>query len=174
MTYRGRWVVLVLFLLLASIAVPAAADKVVISTVHGPVTIQLLGEHAPKTVANFIKLAREGFYDGLTFHRVEPGVLVQGGDPRGNGTGGPGYTVEAEIDPQLHHRVGTVATARLGDRANPERRSSGSQFYICLQPLPYLDGAYTIFGQVVEGLDVAARIQRGDRMTKVEVLEESP
>ena len=96
-----------------------------------------------------------------------PGFVVQGGDPAGDGTGGPGYTLEAEIDPSLKHVTGAVATARLGDRVNPERRSSGSQFYICLGPQPHLDGGYTIFGQVVGGMEVVEKIQKGDRMEEV-------
>ncbi|PLX99212.1 MAG: peptidylprolyl isomerase [Desulfuromonas sp.] len=146
-----------------------AAEQAVISTTHGDIVIELHEEQAPKTVANFKKLAREGFYNGLTFHRVVPGFVVQGGDPAGNGTGGPGYTVEAEIDPALKHLTGTVATARLGDRANPERRSSGSQFYICLAPQQHLDGGYTIFGQVIEGMDAVKNIRKGDKMEKVEI-----
>jgi len=141
-----------------------------IATAKGDIVIELNSEVAPKTVENFVKLAREGFYDGLTFHRVEPSLLIQGGDPKGNGTGGPGYDLPAEIS-DLKHVPGTLATARKGDAVNPERRSSGSQFYICLTPLPSLDGQYTIFGQVVEGLDVAGQITPGDKMEKVTIAE---
>lgn len=144
-------------------------ERAVISTAHGEIVIDLYAKQAPKTVENFKKLAREGFYNGLTFHRVIPGFVVQGGDPAGNGTGGPGYTLEAEIDPSLKHIDGAVATARLGDRVNPERRSSGSQFYICLGPQPHLDGGYTIFGQVIEGMEVVRKIQKGDRMDGVTI-----
>ena len=149
-------------------AAPAwAADTAVIKTSHGRIVLQLYPEKAPKTVANFKKLAEEGFYDGLSFHRVVPGFVVQGGDPQGNGTGGPGYTLSAEIDPELKHVTGAVAMARRGDRVNPERRSSGSQFYICLGSQPHLDGAYTIFGQVTEGMDAVRSIRPGDRMESV-------
>jgi len=145
------------------------ASQAVIATAHGDIVIELYEQQAPKTVANFKKLAGEGFYNGLSFHRVVPGFVVQGGDPDGNGTGGPGYTIEAEIDPTLKHLTGTVATARLGDRANPQKSSSGSQFYICLAPQPHLDGGYTIFGQVVEGMDAVKKIRQGDQMLKVEI-----
>jgi cyclophilin family peptidyl-prolyl cis-trans isomerase len=141
-----------------------------IATDKGDIVIELNAEVAPKTVANFVKLSRDGFYDGLTFHRVEPGFVAQGGDPAGNGTGGPGYTVPAEIS-TLKHLTGTVATARQGDQVNPDRKSSGSQFYICLAPAPFLDNAYTIFGQVSEGMDVVQKIAVGDVMRKVTIEE---
>jgi len=106
----------------------------------GEIRIEFYPEDAPKTVENFVTLAKKGFYDGLTFHRVEPGFVVQGGDPKGNGTGGPGYTIKAEFNKQKHLR-GAVAMARSQD---PD--SAGSQFYICFQPAPFLDGKYTVFG----------------------------
>lgn len=166
-----------MLILLICLWLPAAtwaADTAIITTEHGDIKIELYSEKAPKTVANFKKLAQDGFYDDLTFHRVIPGFVVQGGDPKGNGTGGPGYTVEAEIDPSLKHVRGAVATARRGDRVNPERRSSGSQFYIVLAPQPHLDGAYTIFGQVIEGMDVVDQIAKGDRMQHVSIIEAAP
>jgi peptidyl-prolyl cis-trans isomerase B (cyclophilin B) len=138
-----------------------------VETERGSIVIELYPEVAPKTVENFEKLVKQGFYDNLTFHRVVPGFVVQGGDPAGNGTGGPGYDVEGEIKPGEKHLRGTVATARTGDEVNPQRRSSGSQFYICLEPQPGLDGQYTIFGQVISGMETVDRIQRGDRMKKV-------
>ncbi len=166
--------IVIALLMFAGFQTPSAtaAETAVITTPHGEIRIELFATQAPKTVANFKKLATEGFYDGLTFHRVEPGFVVQGGDPAGNGTGGPGYTVEAAIDPSLKHLPGTVAMARLGDRANPERRSSGSQFYICLGAAPHLDGAYTVFGKVVAGMENVQKIRRGDRMEKVVLLPE--
>ncbi|MCX7785807.1 MAG: peptidylprolyl isomerase [candidate division WOR-3 bacterium] len=124
----------------------------------GKIKIELYTQDAPLTCANFIKLAQQGFYNGLTFHRVIPGFVIQGGDPKGDGTGGPGYTIPAEINPKFKHIRGTVATARLGDQVNPTKASSGSQFYICLAPTPHLDGNYTIFGQVVDGMDVVDKI----------------
>ena len=142
-----------------------------IATDKGDIVIALNAEVAPKTVENFVKLAGEGFYDGLTFHRVIPGFVAQGGDPAGDGSGGPGYTIEAEIS-DLKHLEGTVATARQGDQINPERRSSGSQFYICLGPQPHLDGQYTLFGQVTDGMDSVLRLTPGDVMHKVTIAME--
>ncbi len=138
-----------------------------VETERGAIVIELYPEVAPKTVENFEKLVSQGFYNNLTFHRVVPGFVVQGGDPAGNGTGGPGYDVVGEIKPGEKHLRGTVATARTGDEVNPQRRSSGSQFYICLEPQPGLDGQYTIFGQVISGMEAVDKIQRGDRMKKV-------
>lgn len=159
-------------LLLLPAASVLAAEFALITTEKGVIRIALESEKAPKTVANFKELANKGFYDGLTFHRVVPGFVAQGGDPKGNGTGGPGYTVEAEIVPGLKHVAGAVAMARQGDQVNPERRSSGSQFYICLAAAPHLDGAYTIFGQVVEGMDVVLKLGRGDRMDTVKIVSD--
>lgn len=123
------------------------------------VVIGLNDQDAPNTVANFKELIRKKFYNGMRFHRVFPGAFVQTGDPlsrRGeadrSGTGGPGYTIPAEI--RLRHEKGSVAMARLPDKVNPAKNSNGSQFYACLKPLPKLDGQYTVFGQVLEGLDV--------------------
>lgn len=135
-----------------------------ISTAKGDIVVQLDASAAPLTVNNFVFLSEQGFYDSLTFHRVEPGFVIQGGDPLGTGSGGPGYTVPAEIG--LLHTQGAIATARRGDQANPDRASSGSQFYIALEPLPQLDGAYTVFGQVVEGMDVVQSIAIGDVIEK--------
>lgn len=133
-------------------------NKVATLTVRnfGTVAIELNDGAAPKTVENFVKLAESGFYDCLTFHRIAKDFVVQGGDPSGNGTGGPGYTVPAEI--KLLHTKGAVAMARTGDEVNPKRDSSGSQFYIALQPLAMLDGAYTVFGQVTQGMDIVEKI----------------
>ena len=124
---------------------------------------------AMQTVNNFVFLARAGFYDGLTFHRVEPGFVIQGGDPAGTGGGGPGYTVPAEI--QLPHVEGAIAMARRGDQVNPTRASSGSQFYITLAPTPFLDGAYTAFGQVTTGMDVVQSIAVGDVIERITITE---
>ena len=124
---------------------------------YGTMKIQLYTKDAPKNVTNVANLGIKGFYNGLTFHRLIPGFMIQGGDPSGDGTGGPGYTVPAEI--KRRHDKGSMAMARTGDQVNPERRSSGSQFYICFQPTPQLDGQYTVIGQVVEGLDVLAKLE---------------
>ncbi len=126
---------------------------VVIETDMGKITVELYPDVAPRHVENFIKLAREGFYNGLTFHRVIPGFMIQGGDPRGDGTGGPGYTIPPEISARRHIR-GSLAMARRAGDPN----SSGSQFYICISPQPHLDGQYTVFGQVISGMDVVDRI----------------
>lgn len=165
----GRYALIAVLLLALCGCAEKSVERAVISTMHGEIVIDLYADQAPKTVANFKKLTSEGFYNGLTFHRVIPGFVAQGGDPDGNGTGGPGYTVEAEIHPELKHVTGAVATARKGDRVNPEKRSSGSQFYICLAPQPHLDGGYTVFGQVVEGMDNVKKIRKGDKMVKVEL-----
>jgi len=144
------------------------------STDRGTFVIELYPKVAPKTVENFETLVKKGFYNGLTFHRVVPDFVVQGGDPDGTGTGGPGYTVPAEIDKNEHHLRGSVATARTGDQVNPKRESSGSQFYICVEPQPGLDGDYTIFGGVIKGMDVVDQIKKGDHMKKITLATEPP
>jgi len=131
----------------------------------GEIKIDLFPEDAPKTVENFVALAKKGFYDGLTFHRVEPGFVVQGGDPKGDGTGGPGYKVKAEFNKQPHVR-GAVAMARSQD---PD--SAGSQFYITLAPANFLDGKYTVFGIVTSGMDVVDKIRVGDKMKSVKIVD---
>ncbi len=136
---------------------------------YGTMKLKFHTADAPKNVTNVANLAIKGFYDGLTFHRIVPGFVVQGGDPKGDGTGGPGYTVEAEIK-KLHEK-GSIAMARTGDAVNPQRRSSGSQFYLCIEALPQLDGGYTVIGDMVEGLDVLealAKVQTGARDMPVE------
>jgi peptidyl-prolyl cis-trans isomerase B (cyclophilin B) len=138
-----------------------------IDTDRGDIVVELYVAEAPKTVANFEKLSKDGFYNNLKFHRVEPGFVVQGGDPAGNGTGGPGYELPAEISPTEKHLRGTLAMARRGDQVNPDRKSSGSQFYICLAPASFLDGQYTVFGGVVEGMNVVDTIKVGDHIKKV-------
>ena len=129
------------------------------------IDIAFYPEDAPKTVENFVTLAKKGFYDGLTFHRVEPGFVAQGGDPKGNGTGGPGYTIPAEFNARKHVR-GTVAMARS---QHPD--SAGSQFYICFKPAPFLDGQYTVFGIVTSGMEVVDGIKIGDKMKSVKIVE---
>ena len=131
----------------------------------GEIVIEFFPEDAPKTVENFVTLAKKGFYDGLAFHRVEPGFVVQGGDPKGDGTGGPGYKIKAEFNKQPHVR-GAVAMARSND---PD--SAGSQFYITLAPANFLDGKYTVFGKVTSGMDVVDKIKKGDKMKSVKIVE---
>lgn len=126
--------------------------QAVIHTSKGDITCQLYSKEAPLSVTNFIQLAQGGFYNGLTFHRVVPNFVIQGGDPEGTGRGGPGYTVPSEI--KLPHVQGALAWARLSDNVNPKKRSSGSQFYITLEKIPHLDGEYTVFGQTVGGLSL--------------------
>ena len=131
----------------------------------GEIRMEFYPKDAPKTVENFVVLAKKGFYNGLTFHRVVPDFVVQGGCPKGNGTGGPGYTIKAEFNTQKHLR-GAVAMARS---QHPD--SAGSQFYICYGPTPHLDGSYTVFGRVVAGMEHVDRIKQGDRMTSVTIVE---
>lgn len=132
--------------------------------------ISFFPEDAPNTVKNFIMLTKAGFYDSLTFHRVikDPPFVVQGGDPRGDGTGGPGYTIDAEFNDRPH-KEGTVAMARSNDP-----NSAGSQFYICLASQPYLDGEYTVFGEVIEGMDVVWKIEGGDTIKFIRIEGVSP
>ncbi|MBI3538059.1 MAG: peptidylprolyl isomerase [Chloroflexi bacterium] len=140
-----------------------------IKTAKGNIVVELSAKDAPQTVNNFVFLARDGFYNNLTFHRVEPGFVIQGGDPLGTGTGGPGYTIPAEI--KLKHLKGAIAMARTSDQVNPKRDSSGSQFYITLDATPFLDGAYTAFGVVSQGMDVALKIARGDVIQTITIEE---
>jgi cyclophilin family peptidyl-prolyl cis-trans isomerase len=144
---------------------PKKSYMAALTTSKGNIVVALDASAAPQTVNNFVFLANQGFYDGLTFHRVVPGFVIQGGDPLGTGTGGPGYTVPAEI--KLPHVEGAIAMARLGDEQNPQRASSGSQFYITLAPTPNLDGAYTAFGHVTSGMDVVKKIAIGDTIQKI-------
>ena len=137
--------------------------QAVIETEKGNIIVVFYPKDAPKTVANFVTLAKKGFYNGLAFHRVVPDFVVQGGDPLGTGEGGPGYTIPAEFNQQKHLR-GTLAMARTSDP-----NSAGSQFYICLAPQPNLDNQYTVFGQVVRGMENVDKIKKGDKMLKVRI-----
>jgi peptidyl-prolyl cis-trans isomerase B (cyclophilin B) len=142
---------------------------------YGTMKIQFFTKDAPKNVTNVANLGIKGFYNGLIFHRLIPGFMIQGGDPSGNGTGGPGYTVPAEI--KKRHEKGAMAMARTGDQVNPEKRSSGSQFYICFQPTPQLDGQYTVIGQLKEGMDILEKLEKVatgamDKPTKPVVMEQ--
>lgn len=141
----------------------ARTSQARITTDKGDIVFTFFPDDAPTHAAAFIKLADAGFYDGLTFHRVEPGFVVQGGDPDGNGTGGPGYRLKAEFNSKPHLR-GTVAMARSSDP-----NSAGSQFYICLDDARFLDNQYTVFGQMSDGYDALDKIRRGDAMTKVAI-----
>jgi peptidyl-prolyl cis-trans isomerase B (cyclophilin B) len=141
----------------------ARRSQIRIATAHGDIVFTLFPDDAPLHSAAFMKLAEAGFYDGLAFHRVEPGFVVQGGDPKGDGTGGPGYRLKAEFNARPHVR-GTVAMAR-----SSELDSAGSQFYICLDDARFLDAQYTVFGQMIEGFDALDAIRRGDAMSSVKV-----
>lgn len=141
----------------------ALASHVRIATDRGDIVVQLFPDDAPVHAAAFLKLVESGFYDGLTFHRVEPGFVVQGGDPSGDGTGGPGYQLKAEFNARPHER-GTLAMARA---SNPD--SAGSQFYLCLGDAGFLDGQYTVFGTMTQGFDVLDAIRRGDSMRKLTI-----
>jgi len=134
---------------------PSAAYTAVIRTNLGPMTLELFALDAPKTVNNLVFLAQEGFYDGLIFHRVIPGFMIQGGDPTGTGTSGPGYQFQDEIVPSLvFDTPGILAMANSGPNTN------GSQFFITVVPTPHLNGAHTIFGKIIEGQDVADAIAK--------------
>ncbi len=154
-------------------ALEAGANyQAVIHTDKGDIKVELFEKSAPLSVTNFKQLSEGGFYNNLTFHRVEPGFVVQGGDPEGTGRGGPGFTIPAELKGNPHkHIKGALAWARLPDQVNPEQRSSGSQFYITLVPTPFLDGQYTVFGKTLDGLDVVEKIAVGDKINSIEIVQ---
>ncbi|MEQ9424956.1 MAG: peptidylprolyl isomerase [Cyclobacteriaceae bacterium] len=139
-----------------------------IHTAKGVMKIEFFDKDAPNTVDNFVKLANDGYYDGLTFHRVIPDFVIQGGCPDGTGAGGPGYTIDCELDGEnQYHDRGVLSMAHAG------RNTGGSQFFIChsRQNTAHLDRNHTVFGKVVEGVDVIDEITQGDKMTKVTVSE---
>lgn len=138
-----------------------------IETDKGDIRIQLYAAETPKTCGNFEKLASEGFYDGLKFHRVISDFMIQGGCPQGTGTGGPGYEFEDEFHPELRHdSPGILSMANAGPNTN------GSQFFITHVPCPHLDGKHSVFGKVLEGQDVVNAIQQNDKINKITVTEE--
>ncbi|WP_370573941.1 peptidylprolyl isomerase [Methanomethylovorans sp.] len=141
--------------------------KAIIETDKGNIVLELFEKDAPKTVENFEKLINKGFYDGLTFHRVLPDFVIQGGCPKGNGTGGPGYSIKCETkgNPRKHGK-GALSMAHAG------KDTGGSQFFITHSPQPHLDGVHTVFGQVIEGMDVVNKIKPKDVMKKVTVVNE--
>ncbi len=136
----------------------------IIETPKGTIKFELKASEAPITTKNFIELAQRGFYNGLIFHRVEPGFVIQGGDPKGNGTGGSGKNIPLEIAPTLSHKKGAVGMARSQDP-----NSASSQFYICIEDAKFLDKNYAVFGQVTEGQNVVSAIRKGDKMLKVTI-----
>lgn len=140
---------------------PVEGKMMIIQMANGKIEIELFPQDAPKTVARISELVKQGFYDGLTFHRVVPGFVVQGGDPEGTGMGGSGQNLPAEFNGR-EHVEGTVAMARAADP-----NSADSQFYISLGRHPHLDRNYTVFGQVKSGMEVVRAIKQGDKMVKV-------
>ena len=136
-----------------------------IHTKKGIMKIRFFEEDAPNTVKNFVDLAEKGFYDGLIFHRVIPNFMIQGGCPNGQGTGGPGYKIDCEINPNLH-KAGTLSMAHAG------KNTGGSQFFICHSPQSHLDGVHTVFGQT-EDMDVVNAIKGGDKMLSVKIQHDS-
>lgn len=145
---------------------PKKTYKVTMETTKGTIEIDLYPQYAPITVNNFVFLAREGFYDGVVFHRVIKDFVIQGGDPTGTGTGGPGYKFQDETyGNPLKHETGMLSMANAGANTN------GSQFFITHKPQPHLDGRHTVFGKVTSSMDTVYAIQAGDKMTKVTVTE---
>ncbi|MBR73812.1 MAG: peptidyl-prolyl cis-trans isomerase [Dehalococcoidaceae bacterium] len=137
--------------------------KAIIKTDKGDISIDLFDDDAPNTVKNFVDLITKKFYDGLTFHRVIPNFVIQGGCPTGDGTGGPGYQIDCEINDNLH-LAGSLSMAHAG------KDTGGSQFFICHSPQPHLDGVHTVFG-ITEDMDVVNAIDAGDQMIAVEIVE---
>jgi cyclophilin family peptidyl-prolyl cis-trans isomerase len=137
---------------------------VTIHTAKGAITMELYPQDAPITVDSFVTLARKGYFNNLTFHRVVPNFVIQGGDPRGDGEGGPGYQIRCEVNMRPYVR-GAVGMALSG------KDTGGSQFFITHSPQPHLDGGYTVFGQVTGGMEVVDRITRSDRIDKVVIVE---
>lgn len=143
--------------------------KAEINTEKGVMVVSFYEKDAPNTVANFIKLSKSGFYDGLTFHRVIPEFVIQGGCPQGTGAGGPGYSINCELDGEnQYHDRGVLSMAHAG------RNTGGSQFFIChnRQNTAHLDRKHTCFGKVVEGLEVIDLIRQGDKIIKINIIEE--
>lgn len=143
--------------------------KAHIETAKGTLVLELFEDDAPNTVANFVKLANDGFYNGLTFHRVIPNFVIQGGCPKGDGTGGPGYKIKCELDGvKQYHDRGVISMAHAG------RDTGGSQFFICHSRTntAHLDRNHTVFGKVIENVDVIDAIRQGDKMIKVLITED--
>ncbi|MCG2590057.1 peptidylprolyl isomerase [Rhodohalobacter sulfatireducens] len=142
--------------------------KAIIKTEKGDMKVNFFSEDAPNTVDNFVALSNKGFYDGLTFHRVIQDFVIQGGCPKGDGSGGPGYSIDCELDGEnQYHERGVLSMAHAG------RNTGGSQFFIChsRKNTAHLDGNHTVFGKVVDGLDVIDEIEQGDRIEAIEIVE---
>ena len=145
---------------------PKKSYRAVVETDKGNIELELYPQHAPNTVNNFVFLAREGFYDGITFHRVIDNFMIQGGDPEGTGRGGPGYRFEDEVKGNpLRHETGVISMANAGPNTN------GSQFFVTHSAQPHLDGRHTVFGKVIEGQAVVNAVEQGDLMVRIEVKE---
>jgi len=145
---------------------PSRRFAATIETSRGTIELELYPQHAPQTVNNFVFLTREGFYDGLVFHRVISNFMIQGGDPTGTGRGGPGYRFKDELlGNPLTHETGVISMANAGPNTN------GSQFFITHAPQPHLNGKHTVFGKVTSGQDVVNAIQQGDTMSRVTITE---
>lgn len=145
---------------------PTKAYTATIKTNRGDIELDLFAAEAPKTVNNIVFLARDGYYDGLTFHRVIPGFMAQGGCPHGTGTGGPGYKFEDETQGNSYkHETGSLSMANSGPNTN------GSQFFICHEPQPHLDGKHTVFGKVTNGMDVVLSLEQGDFIEEIVISE---
>jgi peptidyl-prolyl cis-trans isomerase B (cyclophilin B) len=149
--------------------------QAIMETTKGTIVLNLYDSDTPQTVANFKNLATQGFYNGLKFHRVIDNFMIQGGCPKGTGTGGPGYNIDCEIRPHLKHGTGALSMAHAGTcEHNPNtgqkisgKCSNGSQFFITHRPTPHLDGVHTVFGQVVQGQEVVNAIRQGDSITRI-------
>jgi peptidyl-prolyl cis-trans isomerase B (cyclophilin B) len=153
---------------IAGAASPAPLQdiRIVVHTSKGDINATLFASKVPVTTANFLNLARHGYYDGLTFHRVISDFMIQGGDPTGTGSGGPGYKFADEIDPSLkHNRAGIFSMANSGPNTN------GSQFFITHTPTPWLDGKHAVFGAVDQGQDVVNAIRQGDKITSITIVD---
>lgn len=135
--------------------------RAIMETDKGTINLELFDKDAPNTVKNFVELSEKGFYDGLNFHRVIPDFMIQGGCPQGTGTGGPGYTINCEINPNKH-QAGTLSMAHAG------RNTGGSQFFICHSPQPHLDGVHTVFGKT-EDMGVVNAIRKGDKIRSIKI-----
>ena len=144
--------------------------KAIIDTEKGKMNVTFYENDAPKTVKNFIDLSEKGYYDGLTFHRVIPDFVIQGGCPQGTGVGGPGYKIDCELDgDNQYHDTGVLSMAHAG------RNTGGSQFFIChsRNNTSHLDGNHTCFGKVTDGLDVINQINEGDKINSITIVEEN-
>lgn len=175
--WKGRLTTVLTAITLATVSLASAQGRIFkrdysqtkqifvdIKTHEGTMKLELFFKQAPNTVANFAHLADSGFYNNLPFHRIIEGFMAQGGDPNGDGTGGPAWKIDDEVN-DLKHEAGTLSMANSGPN------TAGSQFFICHMPQTHLDGRHTIFGKLVSGFDVLTRLERGDPMLDVKVTE---